>query len=586
MVVLVFDIAEEFRKVYSELYNLEDDFTALEEMKEALNLDISKERSEEEIDKVTEDVVREAAKRLKPGKGDVSGSYNSDLLKNCPDYFFFLLAAVFRSWLTHGTVTRSFLACAFLPLVKGLKDPSLTASYRAVASSSLILKLLDYVILDLWGEQLASDSLQFGYKRGTSTTDCSWLVTSVADHFLRHGSPIKIATLDAKQGFDRCSWLKIFESLRLRLPAVISRILMFVYTQQSAYTRWGSAISAPFGLSNSTRQGSVISPAIWCVYMEELIARLRKLGLGCSVHGVFMGVTVYADDVVILAPSRNALAEMLKVTEIFATEYKNVFSTNEDPAKSKSKCIYMTGKEVMQSYPAPVMLNGRPLPWVMSAAHLGHELSQACSPEHAAWVARAKYIDRAASVQEMFSFAEPAEILAAVRVNCCDFYGSNLWNLFGVRAGQVYRSYNTTVKLAWDLPRSTHTWLVTHLLGYGLPSARETILSGFTGFLARLRRSASREVRIMAEVEVRDATGVTGRNVALFERELGSDPRSLTPSQTRDLVRAAVTPIHPEEEWKLELLRDMLEERGELKAEGKDKEVELLQSYCDILAEV
>ena len=42
-----------------------------------------------------------------------------------------------------------------------------------------------------------------------------------------------------------------------------------------------------------------------------------------------MGVTVYADDVVILAPSRNALVEMLKVTESFATEYKIVFSTNE-----------------------------------------------------------------------------------------------------------------------------------------------------------------------------------------------------------------------------------------------------------------
>ena len=306
------EIFEEFRKVYQELYNIEDDFNALEELKEALDIDVNIERSTEEIDKVTLSTVKEASKRLKARKGDVSGSYNSDLLKNCPDSFYEMLAAVFWSWLTHGTVTKSFLACAFLPLVKGLKDPSLTASYRSVAGSSLILKLLDYVIIDIWGEQLASDSLQFGYKRGTSTTDCSWLVTSVADHFLRNGSPIMIATLDAKQGFDRCSWLKIFESLRVRLPAVITRILMFIYTQQSAYTRWGSAISAPFTLSNSTRQGSVISPAIWCVYMEELIGRLRKLGLGCTVHGVYMGVTVYADDVVLLAPTRNALSEMLK----------------------------------------------------------------------------------------------------------------------------------------------------------------------------------------------------------------------------------------------------------------------------------
>ena len=61
--------------------------------------------------------------------------------------------------------------------------------------------------------------------------------------------------------------------------------------------------------------------------------------MGCIVHGVYMGVTVYADDVVLLAPTRNALSEMLKVTEVFASEYKIVFSTNEDPAKSKSKCL-------------------------------------------------------------------------------------------------------------------------------------------------------------------------------------------------------------------------------------------------------
>ena len=67
---------------------------------------------------------------------------------------------------------------------------------------------------------------------------------------------------------------------------------------------------------------------------------------------------------------------------------------------------------------------------------------------------------------------------------------------------------------------------------------------------------------MMAELEVRDATSVTGRNVTLFKRELGSDPRTLTPRQTRELIRAAEKPVHPEEEWKLDLLRDMLEERS------------------------
>ena len=295
------DIVSEFKQVYYSLYNITDDTDALKQLKKSLIEDIGNENSEQEIEKITGQVVKNATKRIKPGKGDVTGSYNSDMIINCPDSFFELLSGVFRSWLTHGTVSKSFLACAFLPLVKGLKDPSLTSSYRAVAGSSIILKLFDYVILDVWGDLLLSDSLQFGYKQGTSTTECSWLVTTVADYFRRRGSPVMMATLDAKQGFDRCSWIKIFESLRSRkLPAAVTRALIFIYMEQSARVRWGGAVSDQFSLTNSTRQGSVISPAIWCMYCEDLFVRLRRLGLGCRIHGVFLGVTMYADNVIMI----------------------------------------------------------------------------------------------------------------------------------------------------------------------------------------------------------------------------------------------------------------------------------------------
>ena len=231
-------IVTEFRRVYQELYNMCDDSVALAELRRELEDDIKNQSSAWEVSKVTGTVVKEASKRLLANKGDVTGSYNSDMIKNCPDLFYELLAAVFRSWIHHGTVTRSFLACAFLPLVKGLKDPSLTDSYRAVAGSSVILKLFDYVILTLWGGLLQSDTLQFGYKKSTSTTECSWLVMTVADHFRRRGSPVYCATLDAKQGFDRCSWKVIFSSLRKRqLPAVVTRALMFVYMEQNAVVR-------------------------------------------------------------------------------------------------------------------------------------------------------------------------------------------------------------------------------------------------------------------------------------------------------------------------------------------------------------
>ena len=163
------------------------------------------------------------------------------------------------------------------------------------------------------------------------------------------------------------------------------------------------------------------------------------MGLGCKIQNIFVGITIYADDVIFLASSRAALQEMLKVTEKFAEDKNIVFSTNEIPAKSKSKCLWFNGKP-SANYPAPLQLNGRSLPWVRTATHLGHELRQECTMEHDTWCARAKYIDKSISVRDMFEFDRPAEVLSANATYCSDFYGSNLWDLYGNRAEQCYRA--------------------------------------------------------------------------------------------------------------------------------------------------
>ena len=59
--------------------------------------------SEKEVEKLTGKVVKEACSRMKPGKIDVTEGYSIDALLHGPDRLFDLLAAVFRSFLTHGT---------------------------------------------------------------------------------------------------------------------------------------------------------------------------------------------------------------------------------------------------------------------------------------------------------------------------------------------------------------------------------------------------------------------------------------------------------------------------------------------------
>ena len=87
---------------------------------------------------------------MKAGKIDVSGSFSSDILLYGPDKLFDYLAAIFRSFLVHGSVSQIILSCAFLPLYKGgFKNPEKFDSYRAIAGGSQILKLFEYVVLVL-----------------------------------------------------------------------------------------------------------------------------------------------------------------------------------------------------------------------------------------------------------------------------------------------------------------------------------------------------------------------------------------------------------------------------------------------------
>ena len=182
-------IANEFKNVYSALYNSSSTKNELKLLKDTLQRKIRYE-SYSDANMITGLIVKNAACKLKPNKGDVSESFSSDAILNAPDIFFDFLAAFYRSWLVHGTVSPCVLSCAFIPLYKGgLKDPASTDSYRAIACSSLLLKLFDNVVISLWGHLLSTDSLQFGFKKGTSTTECSWLALETANYFVRKGTP-------------------------------------------------------------------------------------------------------------------------------------------------------------------------------------------------------------------------------------------------------------------------------------------------------------------------------------------------------------------------------------------------------------
>ena len=549
----------------------------MEEIKVKLNTILNDEQGREnatkEVYKISGDVVKKAACYMKPMKGDVSESFTSDAILNAPNLLFDLLAKVFQSWLVHGTVTRSMLACAFLPLLKNsLKNPSELKSYRAIAGSSLFLKLFDQVVLLLWGHLLHRDSLQFGYKPGYSTTQCSWFVMETASFFIRRRTPVILTLLDCTMAFDKCRFDILFQKLLERnLPPVVLRVLVYVYQDQYAWVKWGNERSRVFKIQNGTRQGSVLSPALFSVYVDDLLLLLRQSGVGCYVGGVFAGAVGYADDLLLLAPSRDGMQKMLGICERYAKETNLEFSTHPEPEKSKTKCIFMSG-HMKSSKPVNLRLYGVDLPFVKSANHLGHQLSESCTMDLDIRTRKARFIGDSTDVREMFSFAQPNQIITAVKTYCCSMHNCMTWPLYSDMARQFYNCWNTCVKLAWDVDRGTKTFLVENLLAGGLPSMRASILACYGKFYQSVRHSPALEIRTLACIAAADIRSTTGANLHNITKEYSIDPRENIAKCKQTILERRV-PVPDMDRWRIPCLTKYLADRYRLVLENKDTTV-------------
>ena len=85
--------------------------------------------------------------------------------------------------------------------------------------------------------------------------------------------------------------------------------------------KWGNTKSRLFDIRNGTRQGSSLSPILFSVYIDNMIVGLRNQGIGCHIAGQFYGLLAYADDLILLAPSRSALQYMVKYCSDYSSKH-------------------------------------------------------------------------------------------------------------------------------------------------------------------------------------------------------------------------------------------------------------------------
>ena len=75
------------------------------------------------------------------------------------------------------------------------------------------------------------------------------------------------------------------------------RLIAHIYSHLQAVVRSGSSFSTPFSISRGVQQGSVLSPTLFLIVMDELLHSLRSNKSGISISNLYLGGAAHADDV-------------------------------------------------------------------------------------------------------------------------------------------------------------------------------------------------------------------------------------------------------------------------------------------------
>ncbi len=210
--------------------------------------------------------------------------------------------------------------------------------------------------------------------------------------------------------------------------------------------QWGNYMSEYYDVYNGVKQGGVISPILFIMYMDALLCKLASSKAGCHIGSTFCGALGYADDIVLLSPSLIDTKILLGICSEFAIEFDVMFNP------SKSKLLLFGGINVP---PGGVTFMGGDIDVVQHDNHLGNPIGHNSD---------AVCIDRAISdlyaktnmIMCHFSYCSYQIKYQLFRTFCMPLYGCTLWNFTGNNINRFYTAWRKCVRRIIGVPYNTH----------------------------------------------------------------------------------------------------------------------------------
>lgn len=512
--------ADKFKNLYNSVkYNQMDMKLLQDEVNDGITCKCVNEKCEPghgHIHRVTISDIKKAINRIKKGKKDCYMNIFTDSLICGTNRLFCLISLLFTVLLRHGVAPIQMLGGTMMPIPK-IKGTVKSENFRAITLCSTMCKLFDAVLLVTCEDSFITSNLQFGFKKRSSTGTCTFLVQEMVSFYNDHGSNVYCCLLDASKAFDRLEFCTLFRKLLKRkfCPLVI-RLLLFMYLNQKLCVKWSATLSDEFTVSNGVKQGGIISPYLFCIYVDDLLEQLRKSGVGCYAGPHFCGAIGYADDIVILCPTVTGMKKMLSICEQYAQSHLIKFNG------TKSKLITFVPSGGSRKNP-DLYFCGEKIPNVNKVEHLGHRLSINTEGQVNISYIKSKFIG---SFNDMYANLGnvPSTILYRLfHQYCCSFYGVILCNIRSESFEELCTAYRKIIRKVFKLPHLAHSNILplvckSHDLYY-------KVLKRVLKFYISLHNDSNILVQFVAQRCKYSCVSNMGKNVYMFSKNTRMESR-------------------------------------------------------------
>ena len=311
--------------------------------------------------------VIDAISTMKAGKCADENGLSAEHFHHAPLSLLNQLANLFNRMLMHSFVPKDFRYGFMLPIVKDNQgNHSDSSNYRGITISPIISKIFEHVLKSIFLDQLQTTPYQFGFKKGSSTIHALHCLRKTIEYYVENGSKVYCSFLDASKAFDRLVHKGLFIKLMNRKVSLcFIDILITWHDGLWCRVKWDGHMSDWFPIHAGVRQGGVLSPDLYSLYVDDLILILKSSGAGCHYIRTFAAALFYADDMAVLSPSLKGLQKLLDLCSSYCEEWDIRLNA------SKTKNLFFGSKNAPSHH---VQLNNVDIPWESKWKYLGINL--------------------------------------------------------------------------------------------------------------------------------------------------------------------------------------------------------------------